>query len=330
MVRAALRWLPFVLLCALAFSGLFSQTATAQGRGGSRRAEARVEVEKLLSGAHPHTVLARLKFLGEERYAYGLLAQVWPELAAPGPRRNVAEVVAGLEVRAAEGLLTQWCADEDGVLRMHGAAGLGRLGARQRTVLEPLLADPSWAVRREAARALGRTKDKRASQALLTAAKAEGEPEARHAMLAAVGEVGDQKAAKALAVFLDHSSESTRFAAARGLVLLQAAEGFAFAGKLLASEDRFVRRQGVALFEGVPAKVAKKQLQPMLQDPDKRVAAAAARTLYQGGDTSRLEWLVLGSYLANAEDKVHFERELETLMLTDDRRRAILKKAGVP
>ena len=319
-----------ILSVAFAAFLLLGGSALAQNRAHSRRSEARLEVEKLLSGANPNATLARLKYLGEEPYAYTLLARVWPELTQEAPRRNVAEVISGLEVKAAEPFLARLCADEDGVLRMHGAAGLGRLRSKQRTVIEPLLADSSWAVRREAARALGRSRDKRASKALLAAAKAEGEPEPRQAMLIAAGQVGDKRAAKALAEFLEHSSESTRFAAARGLVLLRASEGYTYAGKLLAAEDRFVRRQGVALFEGVPATVAKKHLEPMLQDPDKRVAASAARTLYQGGDISRLEWLVLASYLANADDKVHFERELETLMLTDDKRRAILKKAGVP
>jgi HEAT repeat protein len=313
-----------LLVCLCAF------TAGAQGRAEIRRAEARAEVHKVLGGGNPQAALSRLVFLGEQRFAARELVRAWDQVLAEDRRRNVAQVVASLAVPAAEPFLVELTSSPDAVLRMHGAFGLWRISSRQHAVLEPLLKDPSWPVRREAARALGQAGLRRSAGPLLAAAKAEGEPEARSAMLLSLGRCGDRKTEAALNAFLEHSSESARFAAAQGLIHLGGKKGFEFAGKLLDSEDRFVRRQGVALFEGVGAKQARPHLEPMLDDADKRVAAAAARMLYQGGDTERLSWLVVAAWTAAAQDKPHYEAELETLMLTDDQRRELLRKAGLP
>ncbi|MGA9521864.1 MAG: HEAT repeat domain-containing protein [Myxococcaceae bacterium] len=294
------------------------------------RVEAQAEVHRLLAGANPWSTLSRLKYLGEQRFAAVELAKAWDVLDDAELRRNVAVVVAGLEVARTEPLLVEFTQSSDSAIRMSGAQGLGRIRSRQLPVLVPLLQDSSLGVRREAARALGASRDnRRVGKLLLEAAKIEGEPEVRAAMLEAVGRCGDTRLASALAAFLTSSSDATRFAAARGLCLLGARQGFEFAGGLLASEDRFVRRQGVALFEQLPAKVAKPHLEPKLEDPDRRVAASAARILYQGGDASKLEWLVLASHLSKPDDKLIFEEALETLMLTDERRKAILRKAGI-
>lgn len=301
----------------------------AGGNAHQRRADAAREVKKLLAGNNPQSTLARLSYLGEQAYAARELVKAFPHVVEPERRRDIATVLAGLAHPAAMGQYLEFVTADDSSLRMQGAIGLGRIGYRAPDPLLPLLSDGSMAVRREAAKALGLTRAKKAGRALIRAAKAEGEPEVRAAMLIAVGQAGDRAQADALAGFLDSSSESTRFAAAQGLCLLGHARGFDFAKKLLASEDRFVRRQGVALFEGMPAKKAKPYLEPLLKDPDKRVAASSARILYQGGDKSKLEWLVLASHLLTGDDKLAIERELETLMLTDDRRRAILKKAGI-
>ena len=288
-----------------------------------------MEVVRLLSGGAPQTAISRLQFLGEEKWASQELMRGYDRLTADDRRRNVAQVLAALGSPVAEAFFADLTQSDDGALRMYGAQGLGRVKSKRVDVLLPLLSDKTSGARREAARALGQSKQKRAVKPLLTAAKTEGELEVRGAMLVSVGRLGDRSAVKALAPFLESTSESTRLAAGQALVLLDAAEGHAFVGKLLTSDDRFVRRQGVALYDGVPARQAKKHLEPMLDDSDKRVAAMAARTLYQGGDKSKLDWLVLASWLAPRDEKLHYESELEQLMVSDDQRRAILKKAGV-
>ncbi len=312
------------LLCLLPIS------ASAGGRTPERRAEARAEVARLLSGGNPHAVLSRLKYLGEQRHAATELVLAWDRLDDEEQRRNVAMVVAGLEVARTEALLVEFTESTDSAIRMYGAQGLGRIRTRRTQALVPLLQDKSSGVRREAARALGAVPDgRKQGRVLLEAARTEGEPEVRAAMLEGAGRSGDPKLAAGLAGFLQSSSEGTRFAAARGLCLLGARQGFEFAQRLLGSEDPLVRRQGVALFEGLPAKMARPHLEPLLEGGDLRAAATAARILHQGGDASKLEWLVLASHRATLEEKRIFEQELETLMLTDDRRKAILRGAGL-
>jgi HEAT repeat protein len=212
---------------------------------------------------------------------------------------------------------------------MYAAQGLGKLRSRSVQVLVPLLEDKSLGVRKEAARALGASRNPAMGKLLVSAAKRETELEVRAEMLAAAGEAGDAKQAPVLKEFLTSDSEITRFAAAKGLCRLGAQDGFAFADKLLASEDRFVRRQGLALYEGVPAKKASPTLTPLLKDADKSLAAGAARILYQGGDKKMLDWLVLASFQAQGEEKLAYEKELETLQLADDQRKAILRRAGM-
>ena len=80
-----------------------------------------------------------------------------------------------------------------------------------------------------------------------------------------------------------------------------------------------MRRQGLELYEGVPAKKASPALSPLLKDADRSLAAGAARILYQGGEKPMLEWLVLASFQAQGEEKLAYEKELETLQLADDR-----------
>ena len=98
---------------------------------------------------------------------------------------------------------------------------------------------------------------------------------------------------------------------------------------LLASEDKLVRRQGLALYEGVAVKQSAPALRPLLEDEDRTLAASAARVLYQGGDKTMMSWLVLASWNAQGEEKLVYEKELEALHLADDERKALLRKAGV-
>ncbi len=312
---------------------LFAPLALALPPSAQKRARTRAEVSdqitQLLRGASVPATISRLRYLGEREFAADLLEQSFRKVLDERTRRNVAAVLAGIETRGAEPTLVQLAADGDSAVRMYAAQGLGRLRSRSVQVLVPLLEDKSLGVRKEAARALGASRNPAMGKLLVSAARRETELEVRAEMLAAAGEAGDAKQAPALKEFLTSDSEITRFAAAKGLCRLGAQDGFAFADKLLASEDRFVRRQGLALYEGVPAKKASATLTPLLKDADKSLAAGAARILYQGGDKKMLDWLVLASFQAQGEEKLAYEKELETLQLADDQRKAILRRAGM-
>jgi HEAT repeat protein len=325
------RTLPACLLLVLALSTQATQAAppSVQKRL-SRRAETGQLVEQILEGSLPvPTALSRLRLLRDEAHAAGALIRALPDLTDPRRLRDVTAVLAGLETRSAEPALVELAGHPDGAVRMYAVQGLGRLRSHRVEVLLPLLGDKSVGVRREVARALGASRNPKVGKALLDAARTEGDPQARVLLLEAVGASGDKKQAPALETFLDDSSESSRFAAARGLCLLGAPEGFAFARKLLASEDKHVRRQGVALYEGLPVKLSQPALRPLLEDKDRTLAASAARILYQGGDKTMLSWLVLASWNAQGEEKLTYEKELETLQLADDERKALLRKAGM-
>jgi HEAT repeat protein len=317
-----------LLLALLAFEALGASAASQKRL--SRRMETDTALQQLVNGAPVPATVSRILFLGEEAYAADQLMLQLRRAVEPRQRRNLAATLAGLSVRGAEPTLAQLTQDDDSAVRMYAAQGLGRLRSRRINVLVPLLEDKSSGVRKEAARALGATRSPKVGKVLVGLAKSETELEVRTAMLVAVGESGDAKQVAALKGFLASDSEATRFAAARALCLLGAKDGFAFADKLLTSSDRFVRRQGLALFEGVAAKKGDVALRPLLEDKDRGLAAGAARILYQGGDATMLEWLVVSSWNAKSTDeKLLYEKELEPLQLADDRRKAILRKAGL-
>ena len=320
------------LAIALAFvlsSGVAQAGPPSTQKAMGRRAEAQGLVDQITSGGNGQAAASRLKFLGQEAWASGALADALGKSVDERQRRNIVVALSLLGSPAAERTLLSTLHDDDGAIRMAAVQGLGRMGSKAVGPMVPLLADKTMGVRKEAARALGAAHDPKVGKALLDAAKAEGEPEARAAMLVAVGESGDKKQGKALEAFLENSSESARFAAAQGLCILGAPKGYAFAKALLASKDKLERRQGLALFEGTKSKDSKDVLKPLLADPDTALAAGAARLLYLGGDPAALEWLVLASNRANGEAKLVYESQLESLRLSDDQRKAILAKAGI-
>ncbi|NBD11659.1 HEAT repeat domain-containing protein [Corallococcus sp. c25j21] len=316
--------LALLLLPLTALGGPGSASKRAQSR-----AEADVVLAQVANGSPVPAAASRLHFLREEAYAAEEIGPLLRTAFDERTRRNLAALLASLGARTGEATLVKLASDGDSTVRMYAAQGLARLGSRNTGAVLPLLEDKSSGVRREAARALGASRNPKMGKPLMAAVKAEQDLEVRAALLEAVGASGDPKQKAPLKAYLDSDSESTRFAAARGLCRLGAPEGFAFAQKLLGNSDKFVRRQGLVLFEGVPAKKAGPVLSPLLQDADRTVAATAARVLYQGGDAASLDWLVLASWNAKGEEKLVYEKELETLQLADDRRKAILRKAGV-
>lgn len=310
-------------------------TAAAAGPAGSakaigRRAEAQELVDAIAQGGNLNQALNRVRFLGEEAFVTTELAGMMVRLPDLERRRQVVSAVADLGHPAGEASLLLTLRDDDGAVRMASAKGLGRMKSRAAgPALVKALADPTLGVRREAARALGQLGVATHGPPVMKAALAEDDPESRAVMLAAVGRTGDKKQVVKLEPLLAHSSEATRFGAAQALVALGAPKGLAFAKGLLDSDDRHVRQQGVQLFEGASAKVAGKTLAPYLLVEDRRVAAQVARILYEGGDPTKLEWLVLQSFQAMGEARLPYEEALERLRLTDEQRAVVLRKVGV-
>lgn len=320
-----------VVLCV----GMLSLSAAARPKSVEKSMAARAEAQDLVDGilrgeGNLNGLLNRVRFIGQEAAVCTELSEVVRRTGDPQQVRNVAQALGTLAHPNGELALLWLTGNEDGATRMYAAMGLGRMKSAQAVPkLLPLLADKSLGVRKETARALGLIRNPKAGGPLLKAAKVEGEVEVRAEMLMAVGGAGDKKQAAGLEGFLGDSSEATRFAAAKGLCGLGAKKGFEFAKKQLSSSDRYERLQGLKLFEGSKAKEASVVLGPMLEDKDRAVAAMAARVLYQGGDSAKLDWLVLQSFHANGEERLQYEKELELLRLADDQRKAILKKAGI-
>lgn len=313
--------LSVLLLAAPALAGSAQKAA-------ARAAEADALTDDILKGHNVAQAVSRLHFLGAEEQAADELAKRirHPDVKV---RREIAWALSQLASPDHESSLVTLARDDDGAVRMSAAQGLGRIRSVNSKLLFALLADKSVGVRREAAKALGQQRNPKNGSRLAAAAQAEGEPEARVAMLVAVGQSGDKKSSKALEPFLTNSSESTRFAAAQGLCLLGASSGFEFSKKMLASKDKYERRQALALFEGASAKVASPLLKPLLEDEDKTIAATAARILHQGGEPKMLEWLVMAAWKSNGDDRLAYERQLEELKLTDEQRKKILQSQGV-
>ena len=315
-----------LLLATVTFAG-----PLARQKAMSKRAEAQELVEQLLRGeGNQNIIVNRIKYLGEEPYACAELSDLARREFDAERMRTVASTLGQLGHPCAEGTLMNLLGSDDGATRMAAAQGLGRMKSLSAgPKLQALLEDKSMGVRKEAARALGATRALRFGGPLMKVAKTEGEPEVRVEMLIAVGNSGDKKQSAALEAFLTNSSESTRFAAAKGLCLLGSKKGFDFARARLAATDRWERMQGLALFEGSRAKDVNVVLAPLLDDADHGLAASAARVLYQGGDESKLSWLVLRSFHADGPDKLLYEEQIEPLRLADDQRKAILAKAGI-
>ena len=182
---------------------------------------------------------------------------------------------------------------------------------------------------RAAAVALGRVGDPATGARLVEAARREAEPEVRAAILMAVGEVGAKQQRRALAGFLDSSSEGTRLAAARALCLLGASEGLAFVGERLARGEGYERRAAVELLADVPLARASPLLRPLLEDGDSTVAAAAARLLSRAGEPAARAWLVLAAERSGPGLRGPYLRELERLGVTEAERGAVLRQAGL-
>lgn len=326
---ARLRVWGFLLLWAVEAS---AGSSAASRKAASKQGEADDLIGSIVAGrGNPNQVANRISFLGQEGFAARALSSVITREPVMEKRRLEAETLALLGHPEGEPGLLSVLGSEDGATRMAGCRGLGRIkSAKAGPKLSALLDDKTMGVRREAARALGSLRNPKYGRDLLDAAKVEDDPETRAAMLVACGASGDKKTQSGLEGFLTHSSELTRYAAAQALCLMGAPAGMKFAKEKLASADKYERMQGLMLFEGSKAKDAAPMLTVLLEDKDPAIQAATGRILFQGGDAAMLDWLVLKSFQTPGEAKLAYEKELEALRLTDDKRREILRKAGIP
>jgi HEAT repeat protein len=320
-----------ITVCLLLLSFDVLAGSSASKKATSKRSQASALVNEVMVGSgNPNSIVNRIKILGEESYAAHELGSLLLKEPNLEKRRLMVQVVAGLGHSRGEEALVFALDDEDAPVRMYAAQGLGRVRSKAAgPKLAMALADPTLGVRRDAAKALGLLSDPSYGPVLAKAVKAEDDPETRAAMLLALGQTGDKRQVPVLETFLTNSSESARFGAAAGLCVIGAPSGLKFARAQLASKDKYERMQGLVLFEGSRAKDAAPVLEPLLKDPDRALQAAAARILFQGGDKTMLDWLVLTSFQTLGEDRLPYEKELETLRLADDDRRAILRKAGI-
>lgn len=295
------------------------------------------EAVKVMEGFFAGTVgvnqaLNRLQYLGEERYAASEVLLALPRTTDARRREMFFDFLSQLNVREPElerAFLGALQSDQVGEV-MAGSRGLAKL--KSASAVNPLiqnLAHPMLGVRRETAKALGQIGKPTASKPLLAAAKVEADLDVKVLMISNAGRAGDKKQAPALEALLKDSSEATRMAAAQGLCALGVPKCAQFANQLLASADKNERFSAVMLFEGTTAKVAGPVLVPVLADPDPKLRARAARILVQGGDATRLDWLVIESAKAQGEQRLVYEDELEKLRVTDEQRQSILKKAGL-
>jgi HEAT repeat protein len=316
-------------LVAVLFLGLLTGLAWAKP---NRRNEAIRVLEDFFGGRMGvNQMVNRLTFLGEAGYGADELIAAYKK-ADPKLQGQILEALVGLGMFSEDTDKLFVRALDSGDVAQIITACRGLAKAKSTRALPRLveqLGAKQPAVRRETAKALGEIGSPKAGAALMAAAKKEDDLEARLAMVVAVGRSGDKKQIAGLEALLAVDSETTRLAAAQALCLLGAKSGVAYAQKLLASATPLERLQGVLLFEGAPAKVAQGPLQVALADSDHKVRATAARVLVEGGDTSKLNWLVIESAKAVGDDRLAYENQLEKLRLTDEARQAILEKAGL-
>ncbi|MGV3625331.1 MAG: HEAT repeat domain-containing protein [Archangium sp.] len=318
-----MRWsLLFMLVASVAFA-----------KPRDKSSEARGVMDQFFAGElSVNPAVNRIRYLGAENFASHELVLATRRSGDSRQRERFLDMLAALEVRHQDvenTFLDALKRDSIGEV-MVAENGLGRLKAANAVKpLIGLLGHKMVGVRRESARALGLIGKPEATAPLIKAAKVETELDLKVLMLQSAGRAGDKKQAAALEVLLKDESETTRMAAAQGLCAMGTASCTKFASGLLASTDKNERMQGVMLFDGAPARASTSALTPMLADRDDKLRARAARILAQGGDASKIDWLIIESSKASGEKRLVYEDELEKLRITDEQRQAVLKKAGL-
>ena len=301
----------------------------------SNEAEAHALVAAVLEGSVPAgQAINRFTVLDAQRQGALELTLNFGRLHDDRQRDVVLGIIAAIVEPSpgdeVERLLLGAVASDDLSRQLTGVRGLTRMRS-QRVVpmLGALLSDQRVGARRQAALSLGELHVAAAGPALAAALKTEKDLQTRLELVAALGRCGDRRQVPVLQGLLTDGSETTRAAAGRALCLLGDAKGLAYARTQLASKDPHERLAGVLLFEGVKAKQASPLLGPVLADGEGEVRATAARVLAEGGDASKVDWLVVESAKATGDARLPYELQLEKLRLSDEARRAALRRVGL-
>jgi len=160
-------------------------------------------------------------------------------------------------------------------------AAVGVLSANEHAeiidMLEPLLRDPSVAVRAEVVQALGRRRSRRALRLLLEQFVADAE--CRDPILRALGRIGDGWSARRLMVFFPEQDQAIRLAIIDALGAITAPAAEPFLAQLLADPLPEVRSRAVVAIGQFASDGAVTRLVYATRDTDARVRLAALESL---------------------------------------------------
>jgi len=245
----------------------------------------------------PSSASNRLETLGRQQVASVLLLEMLQKPVEQQTQYRLVELLALLAQPISANYFLSSLESEDAYLRMLSATALGQLRIPAALPgLVKMLEDERLALRREATTALGRLKLKQAGKPLLTALHAEAEPDVRERMFWALGMLNDKTTLLAIQVFLTHSSETTRWAAAKALLAMGELSGWKWLKPRLDSqEDSECAYALQSLEEAVPGKKWKAEalasLHQIIQKREASLATSAAVLAARWGDKPAYVWL---------------------------------------
>ena len=262
----------------------------------------------------PASASNRMEVLGIQEAAAALLLGALQKPMDIQTRYRLVELLSSLSQPVSANYFLKALGSEDAYLRMLAATTLGRLRIQAAfPKLVEMLEDERLALRREAAVALGQLKLKPAAKPLLTALQAEAEPEARERMLWALGMLNDKKNIPSIQGFLTHSSESTRWAAAKALLAMGEASGWKWLKPQLSSKEDSECAYALLSLEGVvPNKSWRTEalgvLHHIMQEREASLAISAALVAVRFGDNTAYGWLEKKAEQTQGE-KLHLYQE---------------------
>jgi HEAT repeat protein len=160
-------------------------------------------------------------------------------------------------------------------------AAVGVLAANEHAeiieMLEPLLDDPSVAVRAEVVQALGRRRSRRALRLLLD--QFARDVETRDPILRALGRIGDGWSARRLMLLFADQEQAIRLAIIDALGAIAAPASEPFLAQLLSDPQPEVRSRAVVAIGQYPSDGAVNRLVHATRDADARVRLAALESL---------------------------------------------------
>jgi aminopeptidase N len=156
---------------------------------------ASVEIGFRLADGRATAERVELRPRREQTFLFKLPAKPKALRFDPGDR-----LLKTIEQKLSEDALRELLRDEDAMLRIRAAKGLGRKGspAAVNALAARLFEEPCWFVQVEIARALGEARGEAARRALVAALGTVRHPKARRGIVEALGEFRDEEAASAL------------------------------------------------------------------------------------------------------------------------------------